>query len=166
MHASHELVASAQGEFDATPADCQVALAAKPMRIDPATCAWGDPFGALCDQIAGRDDSYATQTLSSFRRTDQRRLQLEASGVIISEVRFSVTTQPRLRKRLPLRRLIAHPKPVFRTVCGPTEGKMDGGHHDSSSCQPEASRAPYPHTRACDALCRDAVPDDTSNNSR
>src|SRR5215208_1416276 len=126
MHASHELVASAQGEFDATPADCQVALAAKPMRIDPATCAWGDPFGALCDQIAGRDDSYATQTLSSFRRTDQRRLQLEASGVIISEVRFAVTTQPILRKRLPLRRLIAHHKPVLRIVCGPTEGKMDG----------------------------------------
>jgi hypothetical protein len=126
MHASHELVAAAQGEFDPTPADFQVALAANPMRIDPATCAWGDPFGALCDQIEGRDGSYATQTLSSFHRTDQRQLQLEASGVIISEVRFAITTQPRLRKRLPLRRLIAHPKPVFRTVCGPTEGKRDG----------------------------------------
>jgi hypothetical protein len=69
MHASHELVAVAQGEFDPTPADFQVALAANPMRIDPATCAWGDPFGALCDQIEGRDGSYATQTLSSFHRT-------------------------------------------------------------------------------------------------
>src|SRR6266498_1578104 len=68
MPAGHELVTPADGEFDPTPADFQVALAAEPMGVYPATFALCDHFCALCDQIEGRDGQHATQTKAFAER--------------------------------------------------------------------------------------------------
>jgi hypothetical protein len=94
MQASHELVTPAEGASDPVPADFQRALATKPRRINPATCALGDHCCALCDHIPRRDGQYTTQTRSGVRRTDQRRLQRQAMGLIIDEVFCTVKSPP------------------------------------------------------------------------
>ena len=63
MHAGHELVTPAEGEFDPIPADVQVTLATKPLRIHPAPLALGDHCRALGDQIQRRDGQDTTQAL-------------------------------------------------------------------------------------------------------
>ena len=63
MQAGHELVTPAEGEFDPIPADFQVTLATKPMRIHPATFALGDHGCALGDQLERRDGQDTTQAL-------------------------------------------------------------------------------------------------------
>ena len=63
MHAGHELVTPAEGEFDPIPTDFQVTLATKPMRLHPATCALGDHCRALGDQRPRRDGQDTTQAL-------------------------------------------------------------------------------------------------------
>ena len=100
MQVGDERVAPAEGEFDPIPADFQVALATEPMRVDPATFALCDHGCALCHQIQGRDGQHTTQTLERVRRPNQRRLQLEAIGLISSAVLFDVKTPSILRKRL------------------------------------------------------------------
>src|SRR6267142_2643545 len=89
MQTGYELIAPAEGEWDPTPTDLQRALTSKPMRLHPATCAVCDDFGALCDQIEGREGQHTTQSLSGVDRTDQRRLQLDAMGLVIQEVLFN-----------------------------------------------------------------------------
>ena len=69
MHARHEVVTPAAGEFDPMPADGQRALATKPLRIHPATCAVGNHGRAVGDQRqrgAGQD---TTPAVSGVRRT-------------------------------------------------------------------------------------------------
>jgi hypothetical protein len=72
MPAGYELVPPAEGEFDPIPADFQVALATKPMRLRSATFALDDHFRALDDQIERRDRQNTTQALQSVRQTDRR----------------------------------------------------------------------------------------------
>ena len=66
----------------------------KPMRIDPATCALCGHVCALGARLPRRDGEYTTPTFKGFRRTDQRRLHLEAIGLIIQEVRFYAKPPP------------------------------------------------------------------------
>jgi hypothetical protein len=105
------------------------------MRVDPATLAVWDHCGALGDQIEGGDGPDATQPLDGFGRTEQRRRQLEAMGLLIPEVLCEVKAQSRLLKGLRRRGCIAQPKPGCLALLGPTEGEMDGalpllGHGD------------------------------------
>jgi len=120
MQTGYELIAPAEGELDPTPTDLQIALTSKPMRIHPATCAVCDDFGALCDQIEGREGQHTTQSLSGVDRTDQRRLQLEAIGFVIQEVLFDVKPQPVLLKGLRFSGFIADHKPVLLALLGAT----------------------------------------------
>jgi hypothetical protein len=126
MHAGHELVAPADSEFDPPPADFHGALATTPLRVDPATVALGDHGAARCDQIEGRDGQPATQARQGCRGTEQRRRQLEASGLISQDLLGEGNTPPIRLTRLRLsRRLAPHP-PGFVPRCGPTQGQMDG----------------------------------------
>src|SRR5882724_539840 len=125
MESGDEFIPFTQSVFHPMPANCQITLATQPMRIAPATFPLCDYLCALCDQIEGCNGQHTTQALSGVRRADQRRLPLEALGFSIQAVLFDVKTPSILLKRLELRGLIAHHKPVFLTVEGTTQGEMD-----------------------------------------
>jgi hypothetical protein len=125
MPAGHELVAPADSEFDPSPADFHVAPATTPLRVDPATVALGDRCGARGDRIEGRDGQPVTQARQGCRGTEQRRRQLEASGLISQDLLGEGNTPPIRLTRLRLsRRLAPHP-PGFVPRCGPPQGQMD-----------------------------------------
>ena len=60
------------------PANFQIALASKPMRIDPPAFAMCDDFRALGNQIQRGDGQHQAQPFQRLRRADQGQLELEA----------------------------------------------------------------------------------------
>jgi hypothetical protein len=90
MYAGQEFVPPAEGEFHPVPADFQIALAPKPLCVDPATFALVDHRCARCDRIQRREGQHTTQTCQGFRRAAQRRLELKAVRCIVQKVLFAV----------------------------------------------------------------------------
>jgi hypothetical protein len=89
-----ERVPPAAGGFDPMPAAVQVTLATTLRHIYPATFAWGAPVHTLGDPRPRRDRQDTTPVLSGMCRTEPRRFQLKAMGLIGSDVFFEVNAPP------------------------------------------------------------------------
>src|SRR5262245_5606388 len=83
VQSGDELPSPTQDQFHPVPADLQIALAPKPMRVDPAAFALVDHLGALGTEIQRRDSQHQAETRQGFGRTNEGRFQLKAIGFIV-----------------------------------------------------------------------------------
>ena len=70
------LPSSTQGPFHPVPADLPIALALKPMRVNPAAFALVDHLGALRNELKCRDSQHPAETRQRFGRPHEGRFQL------------------------------------------------------------------------------------------
>jgi hypothetical protein len=124
MQSGDEFVSPAEGSFHPLPANFQIALASKPMWIDPPALALFNNFRALGDSIQRRESQHQAQPLQRRRRTDEGGLELEAIRFVIQEVLFKVKSSPIFFKGLHSSRRITHDEPIFFALLASCQCQM------------------------------------------